>query len=100
MRLRSKHSCGWSSTRNDQIIWVLPSVVLVLVALCTVLIKVRSVNNNVHLSMIFYAHIEHISTQTTHTKHHMERETTPTTTTQHHPMHMNKKHNEFKCVQH
>ena len=50
--------------------------------------------------MIFYAHIEHISTQTTHTKHHMERETTPTTTTQHHPMHMNKKHNEFKCVQH
>ena len=32
---------------------------------------------HVNLNMISYAHIEHSSTQTTHTKHNMERQTTP-----------------------
>ena len=35
---------------------------------------------HINLNMRFYTHVEHSSTQTTHTKHHTERQTTLFTT--------------------
>ena len=48
---------------------------------------------HINLNMIFYTHVEHSSTQTTHTKHHTERLPPPPPTIK-----TNKNHNEFKCV--
>ena len=46
---------------------------------------------HINPNIIFYKHVEHSPTKTTHTKHHTEKQTTP-------PPKKNKKNNYFKCV--
>ena len=48
---------------------------------------------HINLNMIFYTHVEHNPTETTHTKYHTERQKQPTLPT--HP-HIN--HSEFQCI--
>ena len=38
-------------------------------------VLINALNTHINLNMIFYTHIEHSPTKTTHTKHHTERQT-------------------------
>ena len=64
--------------------------------LCALINALSAHMIHTNLNMIFYTHVEHSSTQTIRTKHHMERRPPATQHT-----HMNKNHNEFSLsVQH
>ena len=54
---------------------------------------------HINLNMIFYTHIEHSPTKTTHTKH-IWKDTPPPPHTHTHTHTHTHNHNEFKCVQH
>ena len=72
---------------------IIINVIIIIMYIYHALINTLSAHSiHINLNMIFYTHVQHSPTKTTHTKHNMERQTSPLHT------HTHKSDNVCVCV--